>query len=238
MDDNANLPETIAPKSSTPILSDLTPGLKSLLTLGDAKTAIERIAATPALLEEARASLPMLKAQAIMPAGPEGVMRVYGSRFVTFPQPKRSEEQKAAWWKDRYDALAAIPEESLEAGMKAWIQLPDARFLPQPGELKALALSQATSTARATHRAQLAVAEAEETARRNAELSPEQQAENRKAVESLMAGYRTRSAELIAARPKVDEVFGRKLPGRDDVPKIPETSDLSDEMRELLGRGY
>lgn len=101
--------------------------------------------------------LPDLRAHAAAPAGEEGVYRVIYPRRALFPQPKRTEAEADAWWNDYYDVLVDIPESALEAGMKAWIAKPDARFMPKPGELRALALKTANDAVRAHDRCKAAV---------------------------------------------------------------------------------
>lgn len=115
-------------------------GLTALL---DARSSHEegalRIAMVPALVDEARAALPALRALVTAPAGPEGVKQVVATRFALYPQPARTEGEWAAWWADYFHVLAELPLVGLEAGMRMWIATPTSEFLPKPGQLRDLA---------------------------------------------------------------------------------------------------
>lgn len=100
---------------------------------------IQAIAASTELLEEARACLPALRSAAFDPASRPAIRRIIGARFATYPQPHREEPEWAAWWQDYFDALADLPAPAIEAGMKAWLALPDSEFMPKPGRLRELA---------------------------------------------------------------------------------------------------
>ena len=136
-----NLP-TAPPQSgslATTGTLDLSPSLARLLREGRAEAALEQIASVPALVEEVRAAYPAIMAQ-IAPAPAEAVAAVLGRRFAIYPQPDRGEAEEAAFWEDYMEALHDIPAKALEDGMKAWVKLPSSKFLPKPGELRALAL--------------------------------------------------------------------------------------------------
>ena len=66
-------------------LRGLSPGLRSLLELGDTASAIDHLANTPAMLREAKAALPALVTVATHPAGPDGVRRVLARREPAKP---------------------------------------------------------------------------------------------------------------------------------------------------------
>lgn len=91
------------------------------------------------MVEEARAVLPVLLAAARQPAGLEGVQDVLGRRFVTYPQPSRSEGEWAAWWDDYHEVLKDVPWSDLDAAMVEYMKGADADFMPKPGKLLALA---------------------------------------------------------------------------------------------------
>jgi hypothetical protein len=118
----------------------LSPGLKSLLTLGDNDSAIRQIAMTPALRDEASAVVASLEREANAPAGPKGVFGVISKRLPNYHQPERGEDEWKAWWSNYYDALADLPEGSIEAAMIEWVRSPEP-FLPNPGQLRELALA-------------------------------------------------------------------------------------------------
>ncbi len=83
--------------------------------------------------------LPVLKAAAKQPAGPEGVREVVGRRLALYPQPDRSDGEWAAWWADYVEALEDVPWGALEAAMAAYVREPDSEFMPKPGRLRDLA---------------------------------------------------------------------------------------------------
>lgn len=128
----SNLPTADLP-TVTRITPALSPALRQLL---DGKAAHEL---TPALVEEARAVLPVLLSAARQPAGLEGVQDVLGRRFVTYPQPSRSEGEWAAWWDDYHEVLKDVPWGDLDAAMVEYMKGADADFMPKPGKLLALA---------------------------------------------------------------------------------------------------
>lgn len=149
-----NLP-TALPQSGSLATSktlDLSPLASQLLLKGRGDAAVEQILALPAVVAEVKAAYPAIMAR-VAPAGDDVVMSTIGRRFGTFPQPNRNEAEEAAFWEDYLDALQDIPAEAIELGMKAWIKLPTARFLPKPGELRALALEQAADLYTAASRA-------------------------------------------------------------------------------------
>jgi hypothetical protein len=121
-------------------MPDLGKALSELLDhAGSPDAAAREIADTPALIAEARMALPALQHAATLKAGEDGVRKVFASRFETYPQTQRTDEQWDAWWADRFDALADIALASLEAGMRAWIKTDKSGFLPNPGQLRELA---------------------------------------------------------------------------------------------------
>lgn len=103
--------------------------------------AARAIAGAPALLEEARALLPALEAE-VAPAGEEGVRQALLPLFGLYPQPDRSEAEWAMWWSHYIEDLSGFCPASLEAAVRAYRRLPGSRFMPLPGELRALAKAQ------------------------------------------------------------------------------------------------
>lgn len=117
--------------------------------------AVKAISASPILRAEAEAAIPALRAAALRPAEPSEVERIIQSRFPLFPQSQRSPAEWALWWAEYHDALEGLTPSAIEAGMKAWIKLPDSEFLPKPGRLADLARSSQVPSkwSRAAHRA-------------------------------------------------------------------------------------
>ena len=115
----------------------------------------------PAVVEEARAALPVLLAAARQPAGLEGVQDVLGRRFVTYPQPSRSEGEWAAWWDDYHEVLKDVPWGDLDAAMVEYMRGADADFMPKPGKLLALANGIRSKAWRAYYQAQRIVQDAD-----------------------------------------------------------------------------
>lgn len=97
------------------------------------------IAGVPALVAEARAALPALQSLASWPAGDHGVKLVIGKRFAIYPQPVRLDGEWTAWWAEYFTVLSDTPLAALEAGMRAYVALPDSEFMPKPGRLRELA---------------------------------------------------------------------------------------------------
>jgi hypothetical protein len=142
-----SLPQSASP--TKPTWPDLSPALRALLLAADDGQTWGRIVNSPALVEECRRVWEPLGRAATAPAGEEGVIRVIAKRFPVFPQPERSPGEWDAWWSNYFDALEDLPEEALEAGMRAYLREPDAEFLPKPGRLRELARQSTTPTAKA-----------------------------------------------------------------------------------------
>lgn len=215
------------------IWTKLSPGLKSLLTLGDSHSAIQQIAETPALLEEARQSLSALKADAEKSAGDDGVRRVVGRRLGLYPPMDMAPAAWVAWWTDYTDALGDLTETALEAGMKAWIRAPDSRFMPKPGELRDLARKTLSNSYSAYNRAHGAIqwqAQLDYAASRGAIVhvdpgpKPEPTEDEKAAVKKLLAEFKLKSPPRLQ-RPGIMPSHGRT-----------DEFGLTAEMRERLGR--
>lgn len=108
--------------------------------MADPAEAARAIASAPARLDEARALLPALEAQ-LAPAGPDGVRRALQPLMAVFPQPERSDAEWTLWWAQYVEDLGGFCAASLGEAARAWRRRPDARFMPTPGELRALALA-------------------------------------------------------------------------------------------------
>lgn len=185
---------------------------------GTPEACARQIAETPALLAEAQAALPMLRAVAIAKAGEDGVRRVIAKRFETYPQPQRSDEGWAAWWADYFDVLAEVGLASLEAAMRAYVGLPDSEFMPKPGRLWELTK---VTPCRSLQRYQ--------RARRAAELAledrPVAERADPAAVKALLEDFRTGQVKR--------QIPERQMPYTGGVP---DEHGITPEMREIMAR--
>lgn len=240
---NAQLPSKSEPTAAKPLMPTISPGLKSLLSYEPSNArAVSEIARTPALRAEAERLLPALKAEAMNPAGEEGVYRVIASRRPLFPQPERTAAESAAWWAAYYDALAGLPEGAIETAMQAWVKLPDAEFMPKPGKLLELARMTPNRAVRAYDRARQAVEFSEPVARES--VGPAAMAEilapiGRKPVEKTPA---EKAAVKAAMRRFIEqddarrerEAVSRRVSGL-EVQLPPVENGITPQMRALLG---
>ena len=103
--------------------------------------AVEVIAKSEILRSEAAMALPALRQAALRPATNDEIKAIIASRFPTYPQPKRTEGEAAAFWADYFDALSGLTPAQVEGGMAAHVRDPKAEFLPKPGKLADLARS-------------------------------------------------------------------------------------------------
>lgn len=186
--------------NSTPVRKTtlaLSPQLTGLLdSERNPKAVAQEIANSPALLDEARCALPALIARASRKAGVEGVKQVVGSRFVTYPQPPRSEAEWVVWWADWIHVCEDVSLASLEAGMRAYVALPDSEFLPKPGRLRELAFTSPCRSAGRVYRAQLAISAAESAAAARA-APPKADPD---AVQAMLAEFLGKSKATKVAR--------------------------------------
>jgi hypothetical protein len=200
----------------------LSEALTSLLdSTGSPDEAVHAIIAAPELLGEARAALPALKAVAEAKAGTEGVKAVIGRRLMTYPQPKRTEAEAAAWWADYYDVLADVPLASLEAGMRAHVASPESEFMPKPGRLRELAFTAPSRSLGRYYRARRAVQMADE---RDAPVLSGPPVDP-SLVRQMLAEFNATRAVAEAAKPKLPSISGK-----------PDEGGITPEMRALLSR--
>jgi len=144
--------------SVTKTIASLSPGLKSLLGVEPSNLrAVSEIASNPALLAEVTAALPAIKANASMPAGPEGVMKIISAKFVTYQQPMRNDAEWAQFWSDYYTVLEGLPLSALEAAMAACLADPKIEFLPKPAKIAEMARMTPNRAVRAYDRAKAAI---------------------------------------------------------------------------------
>lgn len=185
---------------------------------------MQEIATTPAVLDEARAALPSLRAVAESVAGKEGVMAVISRRFVTYPQPQRTPEEWDAWWADYFDTCADIALASLEAGMRAHVADPASEFMPKPGRLRELSFTAPCRSLTRYYRAKRAVQIADEPSQTEvAKVDPSlvrQMAED--AIRKLKA---TSEARKVGTRVVMGSIAGKA-----------DESGITPEMREALAR--
>lgn len=194
----------------------LTLRLDSTASLSDPA---ELIASDPALLAEAEAALPALRAVAEAKAGTDGVKAVVGKRFAIYPQPPRTDAEAAAWWSDYYDVLADVPLASLEAGMRAYVADPTSEFMPKPGRLKELAFTTASRSLTRYFRAKKAVELANEPkAISGPRVRPEE-------VTAILADFNAKSMPKTPSRPPMPSTAGKVDEG-----------GLTAEMRALMAR--
>lgn len=190
------------------------------------------------LAKEIEAVLPSLREEAIRPAGEEGVKKIIGRRFALFIQPERSDGEWAEWWNDYVATLGHLPGASLEAAIQAHIAKPDARFLPTPGELLAIAKQTPFPAAKRYQHVRGAmeaftqrVTQSGRTVRVDLDALPkprEMPTEGeRTAVRNMLAGYIARDDErrdrIAASRPVLRPIQAPV-----------DESGISDELREIM----
>lgn len=224
MDTNLTLQGT--PENDRKILTGLSTRLIELLKCSDGEAAKSSIASDAALLAEARAALPALRRHANQASGADGVKAVIGRRFVTYPQGARSDGEWVAWWADYTDALSDLPRGALEAAMKAWVARQDSKFLPMPGELRALARQSVNPAQVAYDRAYFASVEANGPSDPYRLPKPEPTPRDREAVRDLLADY---TARMEAKRPA-------PKPSRSMHGPIPEGKLITAELQALIDR--
>lgn len=187
--------------------------------------AVEVIAKSDLLRGEAAMLLPVLRQAAMRPASPDEIRDIIGSRFATFPQPKRSPAEAAAFWADYFTALDGMTAAQVEAGMVANVNHPQAEFLWRPGPLAEAARSVATPGrwAKAYSRARKAC---EQTATPKVAAGERPSASE---MTAIMADFHARMAAKEPPRPQ-----------RRDLPPTPcaqvDDRGVSEHMRALLAR--
>lgn len=204
------------------VCAEFSPGLKSLLQLGDTASAIDHLAHTPVMLAEVQRALPSIEVLATFPAGPSGVRRVLAPALVLF-RLDMSEGEWGVWWKTYIELLEDLPETALEAGLKAHLRSPDAEFMPKPGKLRELALTTANTAAQMLERARGAL--------RRAHIAEEHRGPpvSREQVDRMLAGYRQNVAERkameAALRPQPPNTAGR-----------PDETGITPELRAVMAQ--
>lgn len=194
--------------------------------------AVEVISKSPMLRSEAAMLLPMLRQEALRPAQPEEIMMIVKSREQIFGdlRMERSEVEWTAFWADYFEALNGLTAASIEAGMVAYIALPDSEWSPKPGKLAHLAKTTPTQGrfTRAYNRARAAVVASQkaEEPKRPAEPKPSPEAVKAMLAETLKALAETPLAKAAAARKKAL----RPTPSA----PLPAGSTMSAEMRAML----
>lgn len=172
------------------------------------------------MLAECQRALPALRVLATSPASANEVMAILGRRFALYPQPARSDGEWSEWWADYLETLKAIPAPAIEAGMAAYVRLPDSEFFPKPGRIAALAAEQPNDAAKAYSTAAWAIqaacprvwvpapvktpAEIEAEEARHAELAIVIQRMAKETVAALKTAERPRPA-FRAPQAKTDE---------------------------------
>lgn len=214
----------LTPPANSPLAKPTSPRLSEALTsLLDSSlspdAAVNQIAASPDLVAELRAALPALKAVASAKAGPQGVKAVVGKRTALFPPTYRGEAEAAAWWLEYYDVLSDMSLASLEAGMRAYVALPDSEFMPKPGKLRELAFSAPCRSLTRVHRATLAIRKADEPV---GMVTPPKA--DPAEVKKLLADFQAGSVSK-AAKPDMPYIGG-----------VPDERGVTPQMREVMAR--
>lgn len=202
------------------VLCGLSPGLKALLELGEASSAINEIASSVPMLNEVRRVLPALKAVATTPAGEAGVRDVLAVALVHY-RLDMTQGEWDVWWASYIDLVSDVPRGALAAGLKAHMlgPAPDRDFMPRPGKLRELAVRTPNQAAKAADRAQAAI---------NRAPPPELVTRvSKEQVDNMLADYRRQCRERQEAqkRPDLPPTHG----------KTDETG-LTPQMRERIGR--
>lgn len=227
----------VAPTNGAQTVTDRLPALNGplrswlLVEASDAK-AIEVIAASAVLRSEASMLLPMLRQEALRPATHDEIMMIVKSREQIFGDLRmdRSEVEWTVFWADYFEALSGLTASSIEAGMVAYIALPDSEWAPKPGKLAHLAKTTPTCGrfARAYNRARSAVVASQKAAEPKpvVEERPSPEAVKAMVAETLAALAETPTAKAAAARKKAL----RPTPSA----PLPAGSAMSAEMRAML----
>lgn len=217
MNDLTTTQNSSAGRPTSPPMSEALTWL--LDSAGSPDAAVASIAGDPELAQEARRVLPALRAVATTTAGAEGVRSVIGQRLATFPQPQRTQEEAAAWWADYIDVLEDVSLAALEAGMRAYVRLPDSEFMPKPGKLRELAFSAPCRSLTRVHRATLAIRKAEEPVGMIAPPKADPQA-----VKKLLADFQAGSAAKTT-KAELPYIGG-----------VADETGITPQMREILAR--
>lgn len=197
-------------------------------------------------LEDVRAALPQLRAEATAQAGPKGVRLALQEWYPVFPQPQRSEPDWILFYQGYTAVCGAQPKAALRAALKAWAQKGDSQFLPKPGELRALAASIPTVPMKLLSRAQAAIRAADDEAERlriesDIALRNTTAAEQVTAVTTMLSQY---ERESKAGRDRNRRILQRGIKNADSpasdyrMPpgKTAEGSALTPQMLRHLGR--
>ena len=187
---------------------------------GSPDQAARRIVDTPALIAEARAVLPALKAVATSKAGADGVRRVISKRFAIYPQPSRNGEEWAGWWSDYLETLGDVSLASLEAAMRAYVSKSDSEFMPKPGKLLDLAQTTPCRSLQRYYRAKRAIDMADEP------VAIEGPRANPGEVKTMLADFNAKNIPGEAnTKPAQPSIAGR-----------PDEGGLTPQMRALIAR--
>ena len=135
----ANLP---AARTETVRLPALTGPLRSWLLDEPSDAVAEKVIAESEMLRsQATMMMPALRQEALRPASHDDIVRIIKSREQTFGDLRtaRTEVEWAAFYADYFEALDGLTASSIEAGMVAYIALPDSQWAPKPGKLAHMA---------------------------------------------------------------------------------------------------
>ncbi|QBX38656.1 hypothetical protein E4M02_11075 [Brevundimonas sp. S30B] len=191
--------------------------------------AIGVIAKSDLLRGQASMMLPELRQEALRPASPADIMGILRSREQTFGdlRTERTEAEWAAFFADYFEALNGLTASQIEAGMVAYIALPDSEWSPKPGKLAHLAKTTPSTGrfTRAYNRARAAV-----VASQPAVPKPEEPRPSAEEVQVMMANFHRAMADK-------DPFAKLKAKARQPTPsaKVDDTG-VSAEMRALWAR--
>lgn len=164
----------------------LTPQLEDvLLRSADAKEAAKKVAATPALLAEARDKMSLISRLA-GPITPDELYVALQPLLIMFGQPdfgqdEAAQELQGAWLELYIKALKDRPKEAIEIAVSEWLRK-GKPFFPKPTELNALAEETADEIRLIEFRLKLAVRRADEH-----RPPPKKTPEEAQAVKQLVA---------------------------------------------------
>lgn len=177
-------------------------------------------------------------------AGERGVAAVLTKWFPIYPPGEKSPDEWKFFWQGYTKAVGHFSVTTLEAAMERWAADPAGhRFLPKPGELRALCASTPTDSLRLVHDARTVLSEVENV-KRKAELdadmaqrgtSAKEQAER---VRQLLGTYTAESAEKRArmeraAKQGIPHADRMVLPPGDPESWSPAQRDMVSKARAL-----
>lgn len=214
-------------------LPALTGPLRSWLLDEPSDAVAERvIAESETLRSQATMMMPALRQEALRPATHDDIVSIIKSREQIFGDLRmaRTEVEWAAFYADYFEALDGLTASSIEAGMVAYIALPDSEWAPKPGKLAHMAR---TSNAcgrftRAYNRARAAVEKA------RAAQAPAPAVEFEKPDPAVVQAQLAETLEALTAKDRLRDAAAKAV--RKPTPRapLPAGSHMSAAMRAKL----